>query len=180
GFPAGDLAAVDSLAIALQWLDILFGKRSLRLIALEGARLDMQKDRQGVWNFSQLRKTLTAGKPSAAETFIGQLLVKGGAIKINGQGVKGIELQIFNLTTKGSDDSRIALAFEDGAHNRYRIEGKARPGNEPTFELGLTAPSLSLDRLAGMLKLKNASALEGGNGQLRVNAEMHEGQLRVK
>lgn len=180
GFPAGNLAAADSIAIAPHWLDILFGRRSFRLIALEGIKLDILKNGKGVWNFSPLRQILSAGKPTTAETFISELVVRDGALQVNGQGVKGLSLQIYNLTTKGSADSRIALAFEDSARDRYRIEGKARPGKDPAFDLTVTAPSLSLDRLTGMLKLKNAAVLKGGKGQLRVNVELHEERLLVR
>ncbi len=179
-FPAGNLASTDSITIAPQWIDLLIGRRNFRLIALEGVRLDILKNGKGVWNFSQLQQVLTAGKPTTTETFIGQFVVKGGALQVNGQGVEGIALQIFNMTTKGSADSRIALAFEDSARNRYQIEGKAHSGNDPEFDLTLTAPSLSLDRLAGILKLKNFPDFEGGNGQLRVNAELREDRLRMR
>ncbi|MBI2353591.1 MAG: AsmA family protein [Deltaproteobacteria bacterium] len=179
GFPAGNLAAVDSIAIKPQWFEFLLGRRSFGLIALEGVRLDMLKDVKGAWNFSRLQQLLTAGKRASGETFIGQLVVKGGAFRVNGQGVKGVALQIFNLTSKGTVDSRIELAFEDAARNRYRVEGRARPGKDPALDLVLTAPTLSLDRFAGMLKLKNTPVLAGGSGQLRVKAELRQGRLRV-
>lgn len=179
-FPAGNLASADSITIAPQWIELLLGKRNFSLIELDGVKLGILKNGKGVWNFSQLQQVLTAGKPSSVETFIGQLVVKGGALRVNGQGVEGIALQIFNMTTKGSADSRIALAFEDSVRNRYQIEGKARPGNDPAFDLTLTAPSLSLKSFAGMLKLKNFPDLEGGSGQLRVNAELREDLLRIR
>jgi hypothetical protein len=179
GFPAGNLVSADSIAIAPQWLEILFGRRSFRLIELDGVRVDLLKNSNEAWNFSPLQHVLASGKPGSAETFIGQLAVRGGAFQVNGQGLKGIALKIFNISTKGPGNSRIALDFEDSARNRYRVEGKGHPGNDPAFDLTLTAPELSLDRLAGALKLKNAPALEGGSGQLRVNAELREGLLRV-
>ena len=179
-FPAGNLASADSITIAPQWMELLLGRRNFRLIELDGVKLDILKNSKGVWNFSQLQQVLAAGKPSTVETFIGQLVVKGGALRVNGQGVEGIALQIFNMTTKGSADSRIALAFEDSARIRYQIEGKARLGNDPVFDLTLTAPSLSLKSFAGMLKLENTPVLEGGSGQLRVKAELREDRLRIR
>jgi len=179
GFPAGNLASADSIAIAPHWLDLLLGRRSFRLVALEGVKLDILKNSKETWNFSPLQHVLAAGKPGTSETFIRQLVVRDSVLRVNGQGVHGIALKIHNITTKGSAYSGIALAFEDSAGNRYRIEGKARPGDDPAFDLALTAPALSLGRWADMLKLKNAPVFEGGSGQLRLNAELREERLRV-
>jgi len=178
-FPPGSLAAADAIVIAPRWGELLLGRRSFRLIALEGVRLDLRKNSSGVWNFSQLRQSFAGKKPAAAEVFIKELVVKDGAFQVNGRGVKGISLHIFNLATKGSKDSRIELAFEDAAENHYTIQGKARPGNDPALDLSLTAPSLSLKSFAGMLRLKNARLLERGKGSLRVTAGLHEGRLRA-
>jgi hypothetical protein len=178
-FPVGSLAAADSLAIAPRWGDLLLGRRSFRLIALEGVRLDLRKNSRGVWNFSQLLQSFAGKKPGGAEMFIKEFVVKDGAFQVNGQGAKRISLHIFNLATKGSKGSRIELAFEDAAENHYTIQGKARAGNDPALDLSLTAPSLSLKSFAAMLRLKNARLLEQGKGNLRVTAGLHEGRLRA-
>jgi len=136
-FPAGNLASVDTIAIAPAWGDLLRGRRSIRLIALEGVRLDLRRNSQGGWNFAGVRQSLAGGKPAARELLIKELLVKDGAVMVNGQGVAGISLQLFNLASKGSTDARLALAFEDALRNKYRIEGSARPGNEPAIDLAL-------------------------------------------
>jgi hypothetical protein len=177
-FPLGSLAAADSIAIAPRWGELLYGRRSFRLIALEGVRLDLRKNSRGVWNFSQLRQSFAGKKPAAVEMFIKECIVKNGAFQVNGRGVKGISLHVFNLATKGSKDSRLELAFEDAAENHYTIQGKARAGDDPALDLSLTAPSLSLKSFAGMLRLKNARLLEGGKGSLRVTAGLHGGRLR--
>lgn len=180
GFPAGNLATADSIAIAPQWGKLLLGRQGFRLIALEGVRLDIRKDSTGTWNYSGLQRMFAGKKPSARETFIKQFVIKDGSFQVNAQGVKGISLQIFNLATLGSADSRIELAFEDVARNHYALTGKARPGKEPAFDLALSAPSLSLTALARLLPLKNAATLEGGRANLQVNASLQEEQLRVK
>ncbi len=137
GFPAGNLASVGSIAIAPAWGDLLHGRRSIRLIALEGVRLDLRRNSQGEWNFAGLRRSLAGGKSAGRELLIKELLVKDGAVLVNGQGVAGISLQLFDLASKGSTDARLALAFADAAHNEYRVEGSVRPGNEPALDLAL-------------------------------------------
>jgi uncharacterized protein YhdP len=139
GFPKGTLAEADSLAIAPQWGNLLLGRQRFRLIALEGIKVNLDKNSMGRWNFSQLQQLLAARKPSATESFIKQLIVRDGAFKVQGQGVQGIALQVFNLTTKGSLDSKVDLAFEDAAHNRYALKGTARAGTDAALDLTLAA-----------------------------------------
>ena len=180
GFPAGNFATADSIAIAPQWGKLLLGRQGFRLIALEGVRLDIRKDSTGHWNYSGLQRMFANKKPSNRETVIKQFIIKEGSFQVNSQGVNGISLQIFNLATLGSGDSRIELAFEDVARNHYAITGKARPGKEPAFDLAFSAPSLSLSALAKALPIKNAAILEGGRANLQLKAELQDGQLRVK
>jgi hypothetical protein len=177
GFPQQSLAAADSVVVAPQWGNLLLGRQSFRLIALEGIRINLDKNSQGVWNYAHLQQLLAGRKPSAAETYIKELIVKDGALKVQGQGVQGIALQVFNLTTKGSRDSKVDLGFEDAAHNRYALKGKVRAGADAALDLTLTAPALSLKDLALFLKLKNPGPFEGGKGALQVNGSFRPGVL---
>ena len=179
GFPAGNLATADSIAIAPQWGKLLLGKKGLRLLALEGVRIDVRKNSTGTWNYSGLQQAFASKKPATSETFIKQLVIKGASLQVNGQGVQGISLRLFNLATLGSDESKIELAFEDAARNHYAISGKARPGKEPGFDLALSAPSLALSAFAKTLPLKYAEVLEQGRANLQLNAGLQWGQLRV-
>ena len=178
GFPPEDLAAADSIAIAPRWGDLLLGRQRFRLVGLEGIKVNLDKNSSGIWNFAQLQQRLFAGKkPSPKETSVGELSIKNGAIKVQGQGVQGIALQIFNLTTKGSAESKVDLAFEDAARNRYTLKGKARSGSDAALDLALTAPALSLKDVAILFKLKSPNFFEGSKGTLLVNASMHKGEL---
>jgi hypothetical protein len=177
GFPEGDLVAADSVAIAPQWRDLLFGRQRFRLIRLEGIKVNLTKDSQGAWNFARLQRLFGGRKPSPTETYLKELVIKDGAFKVQGQGVQGVELQVFNLTTKGSLDSKVDLVFEDAAHNRYSLKGKARAGSDAALDLALTAPSISLKDAALLLKLKNPGLFEGGKGNLQLNASLHKGEL---
>src|SRR6266571_1742223 len=66
-FPAGNFASVDSIVIGPAWGELLHGRRSLRLIALEGVRLDLRQNSQGEWNFTGVRQSLAGGKPAGKE-----------------------------------------------------------------------------------------------------------------
>ncbi|MDD2583065.1 MAG: hypothetical protein PHR66_13835, partial [Desulfuromonadaceae bacterium] len=177
--PPGNLAEVASIIIAPNWGDLLRGRRRLRLIAFEGPKLFLLKSGTGVWNFSRLQSLFSAGKPAGSELLIERFVVKDGVFQVNGQGAKGISLQLFNLATKGSGDAKIKLSFEDAARNNYTVTGIARPGPKPVLDLTLAAPALSLNRLAEMLKLKNSPFYGESNGSLRVTATLHDGLLRA-
>jgi hypothetical protein len=177
--PPGNLVEVDSINIAPNWGGLLSGRRSFRTIAFEGVRLNLVKSGAGVWNFSGLQSLLSAEKPAGRELFIEQLIVKDGVFLVNGQGAKGVSLRLFNLATKGSDNAEIKLSFEDAAQNNYTATGTARPGPRPTLDLTLEAPSLSLNRLAGMLKRENSPSLPVESvGSLHLTASLHDGRFR--
>jgi len=177
--PSGNLVEADSIIIAPNWGDILTGRRSVRLIAFEGVKLNLQKNGAGVWNFSSLQHFFTDKKPVGPELFIGQFVVKDGVFQVNGHGTKGISLQLFNLATKGSNNARIKLSFEDAARNNYTVTGTTRPGLRPAFDLTLAAPSLSLNNLAGLLTQKKTPLSGESNGSLLVTAVLQEGRLRA-
>jgi hypothetical protein len=177
GYSKGSLATADSIVIAPHWGDLLLGRQRFRVVTLDGIKVALEKNSKGEWNFAPLQQLLAARKPSPTETFIKQFTLKDGAVTLNGQGVQGIALQIFNLTTKGSRDSKIDLSFEDLAHNRFTLTGKGRAGTEPAVDLNLSAPSLSLKEVATLLKLKNAAPFEGGIGSLQVNTVFQKGEF---
>ena len=179
GFAKGNLAEADSVALRPQWFELLRGRGRWQLIALDGIKVSLEKNGRGVWNYAHLQQALAAKKPSAAETFIKELRVKNGTLLVQGQGTQGVSLQLYNLATKGSRDADLNLAFEDAARNRYALKGKARTGKDAALDLTLTAPSLSLQDTAAMLKMKNPTALAGGKGALLVTASLHKGELAV-
>lgn len=177
--PAGDLCRVDTLTIAPHWGELLQGRRRLRLLSLTGLRLDLRRNRAGVWNFSPLQQ-LASRKPSGAELFIQRLVVRDAALMIDGRGAGGGDLQLNDLSTRGNADARIELSFKDPGRNRYALVGKVRPGSAPSLDLALSAPSISPASLAGMLGLKNASMLAQTRGALRVDALLHAGRLGLR
>jgi hypothetical protein len=179
GFPKGAMVAADSVAIAPRWGDLLLGRQSFRLIALDGIRITLERDSKGAWNFVQLQQLLASKKAAPTETRIQQLTVQHGSLKVEGQEVRGIALRIFNLATKGSRDAKVDLAFEDAAHNLFSLKGQARAGSDPALDLALTAPALSLQGVSTWLNLKKPDLFEGGSGSLQANTSFHKGELRA-
>jgi hypothetical protein len=176
----GNLLEADSIAIAPQWGEFLFGRRSFREITLSGIRLDLRKNSAGLWNFSRLQELFAGKKPSGAELLIGRLVVREGALRVSGQVVKGISLQLANLSSRGAGSAGIQLSFQDPARNRYTLSGKARPGPDPAIDLTLAAPEFSIANLAGLLQPKNRALPPGGRSNLQVKAALQKGQLQLK
>ncbi|MBU5638082.1 AsmA family protein [Geomonas sp. Red69] len=180
GFAGPDLVAAESVAVKPQWLGLLRGKRRFDLISVERGSVNLLKNGAGAWNFSDLQRRLAARKPEkpAPETVIVKLLVQNGALTVQGEGVRGLDLKLYNLTSGGSRNAQVELVFEDAARNRYQLQGTARPGAQAAVDLTLSAPTLSLQRVATLLKLKNPRPLEKARGSLTVNAVLAKGELR--
>ncbi|UPU36436.1 AsmA family protein [Geomonas paludis] len=180
GFAGPDLVAAETVAVRPQWLGLLRGKRRFDLIAVDGGSINLQKNGAGAWNFSDLQRRLAARKPAkpAPETVIGKLVVRKGALTVQGEGVRGVDVKLYNLTSGGSRNAQVELAFEDAGHNRYQLQGTARPGDQAAVDLTLSAPILSLRKVATLLKLKNPQPLEKAVGSLTVNAVLAKGELR--
>ncbi|MBJ6801236.1 AsmA family protein [Geomonas propionica] len=179
GFTGPDLVAAETVAVKPQWLGLLRGERRYDLIAVDGGSINLLKNGTGAWNFSELQRRLAA-KPvkPAPETVIGKLLVRKGAFTVQGEGVSGLDLKLYNLASGGSRNAQVELIFEDPGHNRYQLQGTARPGEQAAVDLTLSAPILSLRRMADLLKLKNPQPLEKASGSLTVNGVLAKGELR--
>lgn len=173
---SGHLAAADAIAIQPQWRSLVTGRRYFRLIEIDGLKLDIRKNSKGVWNFSELQRSMASGKPSGAELYIRQLVVKNGKISINDQAMQNINLQLHNVSSKGTADADVQLAFEDAVKNRYTIAGRARGGSQPALDLTLSAPTFSVNGVAAMLGLKKPPLYGEEPGVLKATAVM-QGKL---
>lgn len=174
GFTGGPLAVADSVTVAPRWRDLVRGRRGFSLIELENARIDLRRNNSGVWNMAELLRLLAA-KKSSTETFIARLVIKNGAIRVNGHGVEGISLRLNDLTTKGSADTRMFLTFKDEGGNSVQVDGTARAGNDPFLDLSVNAPAISLDLYEKQMKKMGRLALEKGTASLKSNAGLHSG-----
>ncbi|WP_026841125.1 AsmA family protein [Citrifermentans bremense] len=181
GFASGELFSADRVVIAPRWIQLLRGRQRFELIDIEGGKLALEKGARGTWNFTGIRRRLAARRPAgkaAPETVIGKLLVKNSSITIQGEGVHGINLQVFNLASGGSRSAQVELAFEDGARNRYLLTGTARPGADAAVDLSLKAPSISLKNLASLFKLKDPEPFQDAQGALQASAVLAKGELK--
>jgi hypothetical protein len=174
----GTIVEVDRIVIAPNWGALLTGKRSFRLIAFEGVKLTLLKDRAGIWNYSNLQQLFRSNKPSGTELIIEQLDVNNGAVQINGHVTSLISLHIFNITTNGSRKAQLELSFEDAARNTYKVSGTICPGLKPALDVTLEAPTLSLNKVTGLLKLKSNPLAAQSTGNLKLTATLHDGRLR--
>lgn len=183
GFASGELFAADRVVLAPRWIQLLRGRQRFDLIDVEGGKLALEKNGRGTWNFENLQRRLAARKPAAErpapETVIGKLLVKNGGITIQGEGVHGINLRVFNLASGGSRNAQVELSFEDAARNRYLLKGTARPGADAAVDLSLTAPTMSLKNLAQLFKLKDPEPFQDAQGALRASAVLAKGELKT-
>ncbi len=169
GFSSIPLAAVDALAVTPRWLELLRGVRSFRRIELQGARITLEKNSAGAWNVAELRRRFAKKGAPAPQTIIGELAISRGMVTVDGRRISGIELRLEDLSTGGASDAPLALTFADGAGNRYRVEGKVRPGSKASFDLVLTAPSLTLAPMDTMFRHRGISLGKGSAG-VRIEA----------
>jgi hypothetical protein len=173
-FTGNSLVTVAATTVAPDWMGIITGKRSLRLLEVDEARIDILRGNNGVWNFEKLRKRFSGGK-GGSELFIGDLRINNGDILVNGTGLRGVSLKLRNVASKGSAGAQADLAFDDQSGNRYGVTGSFRAGASPEADFSLEAPSLAL---AGLAVKGGRIAVTGGKGALRIKAALHEGVVR--
>lgn len=178
GFPQSNLLSVDALTLKPRWFTLLSGERVLEKIAAEGLSVNMQHDKAGVWNFSQLQRRLTSSPPSAAELVIRQLAITRGTLQVNDQTIAGLNFKMSNLATKGSQKSGFNLEFEDPGRNHYVLSGKARLSKEPELEVALSSSSIALNSLSKILKIDSRYLPDRGDAILRLSATLSKGNIR--
>ncbi len=174
GFSDKRFVSIDTIRLAVGWGELLKGRRNLRILDVNGAKIDIRKSSDGVWNFEKIKKRLSGGK-GGTELFIDNLLLTNSDILVNGKGLRGISLKLRNVATKGSADSKADLSFDDEAGNRYTVTGSFRAGLTPDAEFSLNAPSLNF---AGLTAVGKHIAFSGGTGSLQVKTTLHEGFIR--
>lgn len=181
GFPRREFFAADRVSVTPLWGDLLRGGRNFRTIAVDAGNLNLEKNAAGLWNVQEFQRRLAPVKPprpEAPETVVGQLVIRKGKVTVQGQGISGIDLQVFNIASGGSRDAQLELAFEDTVRNRYLLKGTARPGADAAVDLSLTGSSLSLRHLGRALEIKDESVFRQARGVLQANAVLAKGELR--
>lgn len=177
GFPAGTLASADAVTVVPHWGALISGERALHRIVLDGVRLTLVRDRSGTWNLARLATGMKGKKP-APDTHIGEVVVRRGSLAVEGHRMEGIDLRLRDLSTQGTTESRLELAFADVAGNRFSLTGSGRMGPHPSFDLALSAPSMALSPLLPRLNGRVLD-LSAARGSLAVRAQLREGVIRI-
>lgn len=180
GFPQTRLAVVESIKLKADWFSLLSENRTFDFITIQGAKLNLQRNGDGAWNFSQLQRRFSSGKPSSAGLVIRQLKLTGGTVQVNDLAVAGISFDIANLATKGSDKSGFNLLFDDPGGNHYVLNGKVRPGKDPELDVSLRSESIALNSLAAVLKVNRNYLPEQGRAGLVLTAALRNGIVSSK
>ena len=176
GFGNDNLAIASSVAIRPAWRDLLGGRNTVSDLVVDGLRISLGKNHQGVWNFEKLVRGLSQQK-GGRETFIKRLRLTRSAVRIEGIGVENIHLEVHNLSTKGTDRGRIALTGTDREGNPIRLEGAGRLGQGPSGELALSAKNLSPGQIFGSLPPGKSFDLTKARVTLLATLKFHQGNL---
>lgn len=170
-----------SLVVTPDPSSLLTGKRAFSLIGIDGLSVNLSKNDTGVWNFSGLLDRFKVKKPKAkVETFIGRLRLRNATVKVNGHGFDGLGLDLTNLSTKGTGESRMEISGRDLTGRAAHLTVQGRMGTDPSFHMNLNIPSLSLapvrlpERIADTIKLKAATA------DISISAGLREGLLKTR
>ena len=177
-FGSGNLTVARSVAIRPAWLDLLQGRNRVADLVVDGLQISLDQNRKGIWNFEKLVRVLSQQK-GGRETFIKRLQVRDSAIRIKGIGVENIHLEVYNLSTKGTEGGRIALTGTDREGNPVRLEGAGRLGPSPSGELILSARNLLPARMFGRLPPAKSLDLAMARMTLLVTLKLHQGNLRA-
>ncbi len=180
GFPQSKLLEIDSIAIKAAWLKLMSNKRIIKKVEAMGVRVDLNRDTSGIWNFTKLQQRFTLSKPSSAELLISSLSIRNGTIRINGQQIKQLDLNISNLATKGSEKTEVDLKFDDPGNNHYVLSGNTRLGKTPELDMSLTSPLISLKSLAETLKPGSRYMPDNGRASLKLTAKLENGLFQSK
>jgi hypothetical protein len=177
GFPRAKLLSIDSIIIIPVWRTLLSDSRTFEKISVEGVTVDLQRNSANIWNIDQLRRRLSSTKPSSSELFIHQLAITKGSLQLLDQKIAGLNLNISNLATKGSEKSGFGLEFDDPGSNHYTLSGKARLSKDPELDISLSSSSISLKSLSETLKINSRYLPEKGNANLQLSVYLLNGMV---
>ena len=178
GFTGEALVSCRSIAVTPDWLGFLRGRKSFAEITVQGGRIGIGRNGRGEWNFHELVRRLSE-KKGGGETLIRRLSISDTSLAVEGVRLDHLALTVRDLSTKGTTDSRFLLSWKDAGGSPFRIEGSARLGAVPSVEAALTAPSFSLQTLAGSLGPKTGPLLANGTGALDVTLKLQGGSAAV-
>ncbi|MBI1922283.1 MAG: hypothetical protein HYS23_14505 [Geobacter sp.] len=175
GFKGAPLLVIHRIDVAPDWVALIGGSRNFRSIALSGLHLSLARDGRGHWNFAPLLRRPPARKP-AREVRIAALRIEEGELSVDRVPFRRISLDLRDLATKGSAESRLNLGFRDANGNPFQVDGTARSGDSPSLDLKIHSPSYALRSLASRLKSPRLK-IDRGMAELFLQLKLQDGML---
>jgi hypothetical protein len=181
GFQHGELATVQSLVIAPDWLGLLAGRHSLGSLELHGFRVRLTRDSGGEWNFQPLARRFSGREKGPPTEFtIGRLVVDNSSLSVNDFTLDRLAVAVRNFSTRGTGNSGLLISFTDRKGNPCRLQGAVRPGPEPDLDVSLSAPVFSLAEMADLAGHNPALNLRPATASLMLTAGLHRGELAAE
>lgn len=153
-FGGGKLATSRSVILTPDWRYLLRGERRIALLAVDHLHITIDKDRTGTWNFQRLAGVLSRGG-GGAELSVRQLRLRHVTLRVQGVSLENLDLDVHDLSTRGTERGRIVVAGTDGGGNPFRLEGSGNLGAPAGGELVVSARNLSPMRLLGRRRIKH-------------------------
>lgn len=175
GFQGAPLLVVRKIAIAPDWLAFVSGSRDFRSIALSGLRLSLARNGGGQWNIATLLRHPPDRKP-VREVRIAALRVEEGELSVDNVPFQQISLDLRDLATRGSTESRLSLGFRDADGNPFHVDGTARAGQSPALDLKIHSPSYAMRSLAARVKSPRLN-ITRGTAEIFLQLKLQEGML---
>jgi len=179
GFDTGEMVSLRKVSVCPGWRTLLRGSKSLGEIAVQGLSINLQKNRQGEWNYSELVRHLAQGK-GGGETFIKRLTVTDTTLAVGAIRLDNLDLTVTDFSTKGTTGSKLLLTFKDARGTPFRLEGRGRFGAAPSLELLLSAASFPLNNYREHVMKWPALDLSRGVGNLSLGLNFHDGTALVQ
>lgn len=172
GFRERNLLSVRTLRVAFDPAGVLTAKRSLSRLEILGAKLDLEKNPAGEWNFAQLlRRFRAAKKGPSRELFVKHLVLRDVDLLVEGRALYDLDLTVNDLSTTGETGSRLVLAFKDAERNPVLLTAEGRMGSSPVLRARLQAPRLSLSPFVTTLPGGFPVNLEQASSSIDLTAE---------
>jgi len=180
GFTSRKMITVRTIALTPDYTALLLGKRSLSRLDIVGLDVIAEKNVNDSWNFSELvrRFTKKKAKPSG-EIFIKHFSLHDASLQLNGHRIGKFGITLADFSTKGTTNSALELSGKDDAGNPLRLTAQGHLGNNPSLNVTVKAPTLSLAPLQKLLPNKPLH-LDKARGEVSISAELRNRLLTIQ
>jgi len=181
GFPQGNLLTARSISISPDIAHLVAGKKAFSLIQIDGLKIDLKKNAAGSWNYSELLRRLSSkGRKPPAELLIRRLVLRDVSLALNGYTLDRVGLTVFDLSTKGTSESRLVVSARDPGGAPVTLTAHGRLGPEPSLHLTLEAATLSLSPYRRFLHARSPIGLEAARARLQLTADFRKDVLALR